>query len=120
LAWAIHKFNSIQDGQLSNLVFKHKEGNLLIIGLSYKPGVSIEEESAGFLLYESLKHLGNVRAYDELLVPGRFNENVDWANTVVIATRRPPEMNLAGKIVIDCWGQYEGDCDKHIVLGVGL
>ena len=123
IALATDAYSKIQDRLLLEQVQKWCKGNILIIGLTYKPGVPIEEDSAGMQLYDSVKDIRgakNVRAYDELLVPNNLTENTSWAGTVVITTRRPPEMDLTGKIVIDCWGQYEGDCEKHIILGVGV
>lgn len=121
IASAMKTFRTELESDLYGLVFDKSEGNILVVGLTYKPGVPMMGESAGMALYEDLRKSRPVRGYDETVpADGPLDDDIAWADTVVIATRRPPEMDLAGKIVIDCWGKYEGNCDKHIILGVGL
>ena len=61
-----------------------------------------------------------IRRYDELVKPGPLPYHIEWADSVVLATPELPKMDLTGKVVIDCWGSYDGTCDELIVLGVGL
>ena len=120
IAHATYIYSNVQDKLLREVVGKHSTGKILVVGLTYKSGVPIEEESPGYVLFARLAHRNDVRAHDELTsCDPPLDEHIDWADTVVITTMRPPEMDLTGKVVIDCWGKYEGDCDKHIILGVG-
>jgi UDPglucose 6-dehydrogenase len=116
-----------------------------VLGLSYKPGTDVVEESQGLLLARALLDLGekvivfdpvamsNARSIlDDALFASSAEEAVSQAGVVVIATPWPEFTDLAldglsmrsGKqVLIDCWRMLDrsslGESVEYVALGVG-
>lgn len=110
----------------------HDDGGLIaVLGMTYKTGVDIEEESAGKRLLKSLRAELPDRelvAFDPVIDSMEaFLHIVDMSNLLVITTpheqfKQLEEMNLSGKIIFDCWGLLDEsklDCEEYIRLGRG-
>ena len=102
-----------------------------ILGLAYKPGVDIIEESQGLLLANTL-HVP-CHTYDPVLVDpneerrcATMADLVRWCDVIVIMTLWPEFIalctaDLAGKVIFDMWGVIDSDsvnCDV-VVFGEG-
>lgn len=110
--------------------------NVGVLGLTYKPGVDIIEESQGLHLAERLGERGMaVRTHDpSVLDPVRerqvdsLSDLVAWADMLVLMTCWPEyrallEMDLGGKITLDMWGFLEELGERPILyyrFGEGL
>jgi len=98
-----------------------------ILGLTYKPGVSILEESQGQALYEVLAHLDNIDMHDPAVCNWDLNDFVRANDLLVLMTcwdcyRSLQEMDLAGKCVLDMWGFLDSDrlsCERYVRFGEG-
>jgi len=106
------------------------EDGVAILGMTYKTGVDIEEESAGARLRKHLllDERENLCAFDPMTdCYGAWSYVIDLSKVLVITTpheffKELEEMDLTGKIVFDCWGLLDEDklnCDKYIRLGRG-
>lgn len=103
-----------------------------ILGMTYKLGVDIEEESAGKALVKKLRgdfvYGDKVTAFDPMTDEHEaFPHIVDLSQVLVITTpheffKELEEMDLTGKVVFDCWGLLDEsklNCEKYIRLGRG-
>lgn len=129
---AIGQFSMTQCGMLHNAIMNEISPNQTVglLGLTYKPGTSLLDESQALLLARQLR-LGDehprVIAYDPGVAVGisvqSLSELVSQSDIVVLMTPKPEFetleiMDLSGKILFDCWGHIgETNADKHIVLG---
>lgn len=128
VAAAVADYRMTQIYAIVNLV--PEDGIVGILGIAYKPGVSITEESQGLALVDAL--IGReIFAYDPMvdhkfLSVDSLIRLVKSSHTLVIMTPWPEfkqleKMNLEGKLVIDVWGMLDEDnlnCD-YIRLGEG-
>ena len=133
---AIEQFSMTQVGMLHNaimtIVGPRRDLAVGLLGLTYKPGTSLLDESQALLLANQLR-LGNehprVIAYDPDVAVGMsvqtLSELVKQSDVIVLMTPKPEflqleSLDLSGKTLFDCWGYIgETNADKHIVLGVG-
>jgi len=114
-------------------LLKEVDGDTVgLLGLTYKPGTSLLDESQALLLAKQLR-LGpeppRVIAFDPDVAVGMsvllMADLVDQSDVIVLMTPKKyfkplGEMDLSGKILFDCWGYIgETNADKHIVLGIG-
>ena len=98
-----------------------------ILGLTYKPGVSISEESQGGALFEALSHLGRIGTHDPALCNHDLAAFVRRHDLLALMTcwdcyRSLQEMDLAGKCVLDMWGFLDPDrlsCERYVRFGEG-
>jgi UDPglucose 6-dehydrogenase len=139
LAMAADQTSSAQARQLVSLVISlmnSSQEKVGVLGLSYKPGVDITEESQGALIARNLQrwHKVNVMVYDPIVkgVTGvthasSLKDCVISTDILVLATMWPEfaalkDLDLTGKTVLDCWGFFdpdELDCKRYIRLGKG-
>jgi UDPglucose 6-dehydrogenase len=96
-----------------------------ILGLTYKPGVDIMEESQGMALAEALEHVANVGTHDPSLKGMDVPTFAQAKDLLVLMTCWPEykkleKMDLSGKCVVDMWGFLEGlDCKRYVRFGCG-
>jgi len=98
-----------------------------ILGLTYKPGVALREESQGGALFNALAHLGGVDAHDPAICNVDLGAFVRRNDLLVLMTcwaqyRQLEDMDLSGKCVIDMWGWLDGgklNCDRYVRFGEG-
>ena len=98
-----------------------------ILGLTYKPGVSIVDEGQGGALFNALSHLAMIDAHDPGVCQKDIGGVVANADLLVLMTCWPEyealeTMDLAGKCAIDMWGFLdEGrlNCQRYIRFGDG-
>jgi UDPglucose 6-dehydrogenase len=96
-----------------------------VLGLAYKPGVNLREESQGTALIDALAHLGVIDAHDPVLCRGDLPAFVARHDLLVLMTCWPEyealqEMDLSGKCVVDMWGYLDGiECCEYIRFGKG-
>lgn len=120
---ATHEFNEAQIGYLFEVVMKYVGKNDIvgILGLGYKQGTDVIEESQGVLLLKKLlAHDVKAIAYDSLAiqnakksVPNAYfassmDECLQMSRIVILTTpaddfRRIQWSNYKDKIVVDCW-----------------
>ena len=123
---------------IAALVLRHTppDGTVGILGLTYKPGVDITDESPGLKVAAMLarhRHGAPVVTFDPSGVTSKEHafadtlaELVDLCATLLVATPWPDfqelqDMNLEGKTVVDLWGMFEDDelsC-RYVRLGRG-
>jgi len=113
LARATDRVNRWQHRRLRNKVLLAldelklgRPGVVAVLGLAYKVGTPICEESPGLALADLLREmLVEVRAHDPM-AGGDAQWCVNQADVVVITTPWPEYKNLnyGGRIVIDPWG----------------
>lgn len=105
-----------------------------VLGVTYKPGVDIIEESAGVGIAKSLKKSGrDVVYYDPSMALVRgitrcnsIQQVVEMSKMLIIACPWPDfmelmDMDLRGVVVFDCWGMFndaELNCE-YVVFGDG-
>jgi len=114
LARATDQVNAWQHKRLRNQVLEALEGLdgpgvVAVLGLAYKVGTSVIEESPGLALAELLQEQGiEVLTHDPAVYDSGGNPQamVDRADVVVVTTPWPEYKNLdySGRIVIDPWG----------------
>lgn len=127
LPYAVSSINEEQTERLVNLVEKHspQEAKVAVLGLAYKPGTRVTEESVGLNLIRLLLNrgrevvawdplvtkVGNAVELDELLMVDSLEDCVKDADVVVVTTpceefREIPiplcRSDIA--VVIDPWG----------------
>jgi UDPglucose 6-dehydrogenase len=124
LAEATHRVNQHQVERLAAMVEQHVspgEGVVAVLGLSYKPGTPVVEESVGLLLARRLARAGHkVVAYDPMAgtaaraalgagveMTDSLSGSISDAAVAVLATPWPEFADLSsgaqGMRVIDCW-----------------
>lgn len=97
-----------------------------VLGLTYKAGVDIVEESTGVVVHEAL----SCNSYDPALdPPQRTLEESIRHNDFLIITTPCPEfqeleiLDLEGKVIFDMWGMLDEkrlNCRKYIRFGKGV
>lgn len=124
IAFATQEINKYQNHRLHSLIQSHTKSNRVgILGLAYKPGTSVVEESQSIQIANQLSEKGyQVSVYDPLAMDEARKvlvKDIDFAHsvkacldqceTVIIMIPCPefvahitPEL-LQGKTVIDCW-----------------
>lgn len=111
---ATQKINENQHENLFNKVKNYKDKKIGILGISFKPKTSVTVESAGYILYEKLKHLGySVYGCDELVTDVEFDYNsikefIDSSDVIVITHNSSTILEkykelLKEKILINPW-----------------
>ena len=149
LANATQRVNDFQPERLENLIKKYGKGKRIgILGLSYKPGTYVVEESAGVKIANRLSQAGyDVSVYDPMALSeakrildtkvraaSTLQDCLKSSDMVLIMTNWPefaesitPEaMEEAGSctLIIDCWRALKKEAFtkvcKVIYLGQGL
>jgi UDPglucose 6-dehydrogenase len=124
LARAIDEYIDIQVGNIGRML------TVGLLGLTYKPGVDIVEESQAVKL---AKRLGanQVVAYDPRVVVGYSVKSLEAlvrrADVIYVMVqwsefKRLEELDLRGKLVYDLWGMLDEDklnCAKYVRFGRG-
>ncbi len=144
IAEATDKVNSRQAGRIVSQLLPHLPENptVGILGLSYKPGTNVIEESQGIALVRELseKHIAVV-VYDPLAMDNAekvlgngpsyaksVGECLQKADAIAILNASPEfktieAETLRGKVVLDCWRLLEREqlatVGVYIALGVG-
>ncbi len=120
---------------LAELAYGHGE-RIGVLGLTYKAGVDIVEDSPGYQLAEYLHadRRGSVMGYDPVVtrvdapfpIARSMGMVIDFADVLVITTpwdlfRGMLDLDLRDKTVIDCWGLFDEERYnfKYIRLGRG-
>jgi UDPglucose 6-dehydrogenase len=147
LPQAVDRFNDAQISWLANLVADRTSGSVGILGLAYKPGTDVLDNSAGLLLARELVRRGyTVSAYDPAIrssaampegvsFSATAKECVINADLVVVATAWPEFASLesiglsawarplAPRVIVDCWrvlGALRGTPGiAYVGLGLG-
>jgi len=132
--WAVAVENEWHFGRLLDMVedcWETSGGKVGILGLAFKSGSNVTEESVGMMLLEHLNPPGDVIAYDPLVRTeqsvGSAQECIDGARVVVITTACDEFGDLEfgeGQTVIDCWRIYHKDELEtkgvdYIAIGLG-
>ena len=137
---AIGQFSMTQCGMLHNVIMNEvalttqmdRDMTVGLLGLTYKSGTSLLDESQALLLAKQLR-LGDehprVIAYDPDVAVGMsvpsLQDLVNQSDVIVVMMPKDwflllEGMDLSGKVLFDCWGYIgETNADKHIVIGVG-
>jgi len=108
----VDRFNRFQVQEIANLIENTTKGPVAVLGMPYKPGTLITEESFGRLLLRELK--------DRRIDASEFIS--DYTSVVVLALPGVliiPEF-IQKRIVIDCWRAYpelKDIANKYISLG---
>ena len=108
----VDRFNRFQVQEIANLIENTTKGPVAVLGMPYKPGTLITEESFGRLLLRELK--------DRRIDASEFIS--DYTSVVVLALPGVliiPEF-IQKRIVIDCWRAYpelKDIASKYISLG---
>lgn len=105
---ATQKINERQNEILFEKVKQYKDKSIGIIGLSFKPNTTVDVESPGRILSDTLiKNNFTVLSYDPLLENKySLEEMVDNSEVVVIThndKKLIKNLNFENKIIIDCW-----------------
>ena len=149
LAEATQRVNDFQPNRLRSLIKKFEKGKRIgILGLSYKPGTYIVEESSGVIVANQLMQNGyQVSVYDPMALfeakkvldkrvclASSIEDCLRCSDTAVIMTNWPefsneitPELikrTTTCKLIIDCWrtldqNQFHDHC-QVIFLGQGF
>ncbi len=144
IAEATDKVNRRQAGRIISQLLPHLPQNptVGILGLSYKPGTNVIEESQGIALTrELLKKNIAVVVYDPLAIENTkkvlgngpsyaksVGQCVQKADAIAIMIayeefKTITPVDLSGKVVLDCWRLLEGSrlasACEYIALGVG-
>jgi UDPglucose 6-dehydrogenase len=147
LAHATQEINKYQNHRLEALIQKHSKTNKIgILGLAYKSGTCVVEESQSIHIANQLSEKGyKVAVYDpmalgeakkvlvkDILFASSIEECVDQSDTLLLMTPWPeflksitPDLlrQKGKKLIIDCWrlfpkSQYDTVCNL-IYLGYG-
>jgi UDPglucose 6-dehydrogenase len=119
---ATQAINLQQTARLVEKIVSAGARRVAVLGLAYKPGTPVYEESAGLKLVEALTEAGiDVMAHDPQARPPGIQQLDDaelliaWADLVVVTTPWQEYGPLArraeqrGKAVIDPWGVLDND-----------
>jgi UDPglucose 6-dehydrogenase len=144
IAQVTHRFNRSQIPWLADLVCSQaSSGTIGVLGLTYKPGTDVVEQSVGLLLARELATRSlRVMAYDpagarngalalgeSVRMAGSAEECIAACEAVVLATPWPQFVKIpaAGwarvgrpRTVVDCWRALPHLADASGVLYVGL
>lgn len=105
---ATQKINERQNEILFERVKEYKDKSIGVIGLSFKPNTTVDVESPGRILYDTLvKNNYMVSSYDPLLQNQHSLEEMVNLSEVVVITHNDKKLisnlDFKNKIVIDCW-----------------
>jgi UDPglucose 6-dehydrogenase len=105
---ATQKINEQQNDLLFKKVEPYKDKIIGIIGLSFKPDTTVDVESPGKILYDTLvKNNYKVVTYDPLLENLHTLEELIDLSEIIVITHNNKKLinnqNFKNKIVIDCW-----------------
>jgi len=120
---AAQRINKYQIYRVLNRSVKGKK--VSVLGVTYKPGVGLEEGLLDSQAQEIVEHLG-AKWYDPSGGPYTLEEVLGDAEVVIIATPWPefkelrPEAFPEGCTVIDCWRILDRESFKKRVKYVGL
>ena len=128
VAAAVDSFRDEQTENLASLVMDNLDDNTVtILGLTYKPGVDIVEESAGGALKQALDSRGcRTFTYDPAVTESHdLAAAVSASGTCVLMTPWPEfkeveNMDLSAKTIIDVWGFFDPeklDCRRYLRVG---
>jgi len=98
-----------------------------ILGLTYKTGVDIYEESAGMRVFNAFADVPmECLSYDPGIDgPGGLAGAIEGCDFLVIMTpweefKELQDMDLSGVVVFDMWRMFEDlDCETYVPFGVG-
>ncbi len=130
IAEAVDKFRGHQMGwicfEAGRIIRLYGSKKTLILGLTYKPGVDLLDESPGVMLLDAFLENGyDVAAWDPSTCKAPLERLVAESDFLVIMTPWPEieqlqNLDLTGKVVFDMWGMFDDlDCRKYIRFGVG-
>ncbi|HEX4839287.1 MAG TPA: nucleotide sugar dehydrogenase [Rhabdochlamydiaceae bacterium] len=144
IAYATQEINKYQNHRLHAVIEKHAKTNkIAVLGLAYKPGTSVVEESQSIQIANQLSEKGyQVSVYDPMALEearkmlvkdirftGSVTESLESSDTIIIMTPWPefskeikPDL-LQDKTVVDCWrllplSEFADSCNL-IYLGYG-
>jgi len=136
MASAAEEFHDLQASWLAEEVLHWPDdmgGNTVgLLGLTYKPGTAIIEESQALLLAKKLGPGIGVIAYDPDVAVGisvrTLGALVERSRIIVLMIPKPEfkaleGMDLSDRAVFDCWGFFdEGalNCARYVRLGKGV
>jgi UDPglucose 6-dehydrogenase len=106
----IDRFNRFQIQEVANLVENNRKGPVTVLGLPYKVGTAVMEESAGVSILEELR--GRNIPTDIYIT--------ETTDTIVLALPYTGNPIPDGKIIIDCWRAFpelKEKAKKYIALG---
>lgn len=135
LAEAVHEVNQYQNARLIAQIDRCLEQGVAVdppvvgvLGLAFKPGTDVTEESVGMALLE--KYGDRCVVYDPLAACGQSvhtaQDCVDRAGVVVVTITLDGFRDLAfrpGQAVIDCWRWLDGEKVRAAgarYIGIGL
>lgn len=110
----VDRFNRFQIQELANLVENTSKGPVSVLGMTYKQGTDVTEESVGKLLVEELRSR-QIDVYPYVTM---------YSDVVVLTLPGLPVFSylLKGRKIIDCWRAYpelKEVAKKYIGLGLG-
>jgi UDP-N-acetyl-D-mannosaminuronic acid dehydrogenase len=124
-----------QIGLITALLQQHADPGAAvgILGLTYKPGVDIVDESPGLKVAATLREAGvSVVCFDpsvqskEYTNAATLEDAVARCGVLLIATpwadfQALAAMDLTGKVTVDLWGMFEDDelTGRYVRLGKG-
>jgi len=138
LADTLDAFNEGEIYRLAVMAKRYSENSVAVLGLSYKPGTPVAEESTGVKLANAIANGRNVIAYDPMAMrnasellrekikyAGDLWEAIRAAEVIVITTPWDEFKGIApmlkGKTVIDCWRILEDKVDADVnYIGIGI
>lgn len=116
---ATDRINDRQSARLADMCQSrlHAKGVVGVLGLTYKPGTPVTEESAGLAIKAELEQRGiNVMVSDPMLPDAPSVAScIEASDVLVIMVPWPeyaqiePRSLVDGPVIIDCWGLFEGD-----------
>lgn len=103
-------------GQVAKLAYRFPDLPILILGDSYKPGVTYTDSAPGPEVAADLA----IRGFKDRvsLVPGNFTEDSKFHDRAIYVIAVPFKVNLlwvpSGSIVYDVWGMHKDDVDLDV------
>lgn len=136
LVETVDMLNRWQIERLARMVRSHatriQATKIGVLGLAYKPGTNLVEESAGASLVEKLRFPVDVIAFDPMVAIGQSVRTAqicaDISDIIVITTPWAEFKEVkfhTRQVVIDCWRildrkRVEGAGAEYISIGVGI
>lgn len=128
LARATDEINhDLADHVTELLACGNKGETIAILGLSYKPGTGVSEESMGTWVAEHLASSGiPVRVHDPMARPtlpagvtqhATVEETLDGAVGVLVATDWPEyrDIHFDGRVLLDAWGSTLPQANRRVI-----
>lgn len=130
IAEAVDKFRGHQMGwicfEAGRIIRLYESKKTLVLGLAYKPGVDLLDESPGVMLLDAFLENGyDVRAWDPATCKAPLEKVVAESDLLIIMTPWPEieqlqNLDLTNKVIFDMWGMFTGlDCREYIRFGAG-